>query len=91
MLRPQADIDEILRVWTAMHDANSFGSMFPYPTIPTLLNLTISDKHKPLLLANTNYIPHCVDGLVAMLDVQFRPEVPPALRANIQRSCKCSS
>ena len=54
-----------------------------------MLNLTISDKHKPLLLANPGYIPHCVAGLVGMLDPQFRPEVPPALRAKVQRSCEC--
>ena len=54
-----------------MYDPESFGSWFVYPSIPTILNLTISDTHKPMLLANPGYIPHCVDGLTAMLDAEL--------------------
>ena len=80
----QDDIDLIVLYLREMVAPVKWGAIFPLPTGSVMLNLSISDAQKLLLLNNPDFIPHAIDGL--MIDSEIRTEVTPEARAVAQRN-----
>jgi len=73
----QDDIDALVRVFQSHMTGGFFGGMMAMEPFwsETLLHLSVSDHHKPLILANPDAIPLLISGL--FLD----PDHPKGLRA----------
>jgi hypothetical protein len=61
----QQQVDLLLTRWSHNVRADGIGGVTkPSATTIQVAELCISDKHKPLLLANPSFIPYAVDALL---------------------------
>ena len=61
----QQQVDALVQKWSQTVRAVGYSKTSkPTSTSITAVELCISDKNKPLLLANSAFIPYVVDGLL---------------------------
>ena len=66
----EEDIDGFILLDTELMRCDRFGSFFPIASnrCRGLLSLCISDAAKEMLLSNSGFIPHLLDGVLLAVD-----------------------
>ena len=67
----QQQVDALVEKWSQTVRAVGYAGKNSKPTSSTIMvvELCISDKNKPLLLANSAFIPYVVDALLLVLSL----------------------